>query len=61
MNKDVSIMLEKIYDLFLKKFKDELISWDHFIEFIAIDNQGSLFFEIRHKFEWLLKISLIKR
>lgn len=55
MNKDVSSMLEKIYDLFLKKFKDEPIAWDHFIEFIAIDNQGSLFFEIPHKFEWLFE------
>ncbi len=55
MNRDVSSMLEKIYDLFLKKFKDETTSWDHFIEFIAIDNQGSLFFEIPHKFEWLFE------
>ncbi len=55
MNKDVSSMLEKIYDLFLKKFKNKLTSWDHFIEFIAIDNQGSLFFEIPHKFEWLFE------
>lgn len=55
MNKEVSSMVEKIYDLFLKKFKDELTSWDHFIEFIAIDNQGSLFFEIPHKFEWLFE------
>ncbi len=55
MNKDVSAMLENIYDLFLKKFKDELTSWDHFIEFIAVDNQGCLFFEIPHKFEWLFE------
>ncbi len=55
MNKDVSVMLENIYDLFLKKFKDEITSWDHFIEFIAVDNQGSLFFEIPHKFEWLFE------
>ena len=55
MNKDVSSMLENIYDLFLKKFKAGRTSWDHFIEFIAIDNQGSLFFEIPHKFEWLFE------
>ncbi len=55
MNKNVPSMLEKIYDLFFKKFKDERTSWDHFIEFIAIDNQGSLFFEIPHKFEWLFE------
>lgn len=55
MNKDVSSMLENIYDLFLKKFKAELTTWDHFIEFIAVDNQGSLFFEIPHKFEWLFE------
>ncbi len=55
MNKDVFSMLERIYDLFLKKFKDGFTSWDHFIEFIAVDNQGSLFFEIPHKFEWLFE------
>lgn len=55
MNKDVSSMLERMYDLFLKKFQNRLIAWDHFIEFIAVDNQGSLFFEIKHKFEWLFE------
>ncbi len=46
-------MLENIYNLFLEKFQDEITTWDRFIEFIAVDNQGSLFFEIPHKFEWL--------
>ena len=48
-------MLENIYDLFLKKFKDELTAWNRLLEFIAVDNQGSLFFEIPHKFEWLFE------
>lgn len=55
MNSEVSSMLERMYDLFSRKYKDEITAWDHFIEFIAVDNQGSLFFELTHKFEWLFE------
>lgn len=55
MNKEVYSMLERMHELFKNKFQDRLTAWDHFIEFIAVDNQGSLFFEIPLKFEWLFE------
>lgn len=52
-NPNVRIMLEKLYDTFAKKFNDSIKAWDHFIEFLAIDNSGDMIFQIKHKFEWL--------
>ncbi len=51
---EVRIMLEKLYDLFRKKFKDSHKAWDYFIEFLAVDNSGEMIFQIEHKFEWLI-------
>lgn len=46
-------MLENVYGLFTEKFKDDIKAWDHFIEFLAVDNQGGLIHQLCHKFEWL--------
>jgi len=48
-------MLETMYILLLGKFKDKIIAWDHFIEFLAVDNSGHLIFQLNHKFEWLFE------
>lgn len=55
MNQEVRKMLENMYNIFSKKFKDEVIAWDHFIDFLAVDNCGSLIYQFRHKFEWLFE------
>ncbi len=49
----VKTMLEDILHVFTDKFKEPLVSWDRFIEFIATEARGSLFYKVDHKFEWL--------
>ena len=46
-------MLENLLDIFSEEFKDKLVAWDRFIEFLATDSRGSLIFQLDHKFEWL--------
>jgi type I restriction-modification system DNA methylase subunit len=48
----VKTMLEDILHVFTEKFVDPLQSWDRFIEFIATEARGSVFYELDHKFEW---------
>jgi len=55
MNQKVRDMLEQIYDIFTDKFKDRVVAWDYFIEFLAVDNCGSLLFQLDHKLEWFVK------
>ena len=53
MNQDVRKMLEGMYDLLTQKFHDPVKAWDSLIEFLAVDNCGSLIHQLDHKFEWL--------
>ncbi len=46
-------MLENMYGLFNEKVQDKRKAWDYLIEMLAVDNRGSIIFEIGHKFEWL--------
>lgn len=46
-----------MYDLLTDKFHDPIKAWDNFIDFLAVDNCGSLLYQINHKFEWLVKDS----
>ncbi len=55
MDQDVRKMLERIYDLLTAKFHDRYKAWDHFIDFLATDNCGSLIHQLDHKFEWLFE------
>lgn len=55
MKQDVRKMLERMYDLLTEKFHDSYKAWDHFIEFLAVDNCGSLIYQLDHKFEWLFE------
>lgn len=57
MNQDVRKMLDGMYDLITVKFRDPVKAWDHFIDFLATDNCGSLLFQMDHKFEWLFEDS----
>ena len=57
MNPEVRKMLENIYDLLTEKFHDSYTAWDHFIDFLATDNCGSLIHQLDHKFEWLFEDS----
>ncbi len=50
-------MLESMYDLLTGKFHYSVKSWDNFVEFLAVDNCGSLFLQLDHKFEWLFEDS----
>ncbi len=53
MEPKVRAMLENMYDVFNQKIQDKRKAWDYLIEFLAVDNRGSVIFEIGHKFEWL--------
>ncbi len=53
-NSEVREMLNKLYEIFLKKFKDMQKAWNHFLEFIAIDNSAGLIYEIGLNIEWLI-------
>lgn len=55
MNTDVRKMLDSMYDTLTAKFHDPIIAWDHLIEFLAVDNCGSMLFQMDHKFEWLFE------
>ncbi len=55
MNSNVREMLESMFDLFTEKFADMVEAWDHFVEFLAVDNHGSLICQLDHKFEWLFE------
>lgn len=55
MNQDVRKMLESMYDLLNQKFNDSVKAWDSLIEFLAVDNCGSLYYQLNHKFEWLFE------
>ncbi|MEZ5357200.1 MAG: methyltransferase domain-containing protein [Candidatus Zixiibacteriota bacterium] len=61
MDQSVRTMLERLYGIFEAKFKDTRESWNHFIEFIAVDNKPTLYRQVKHKFEWLFDdLSLCK-
>jgi len=53
MEPKVRAMLENMYNLFHQKIQDKRKAWDYLIEMLAVDNRGSVIFEIGHKFEWL--------
>lgn len=55
MNQEVRQMLEYMYVLLNQKFNDSVKAWDALIEFLAVDNCGSLFYQLDHKFEWLFE------
>jgi len=57
MKQDVRKMLERMYDLLTEKFNDPVKAWDNFIEFLAVDNYGSLIYQLDHMFEWLFEDS----
>ena len=46
-----------MYDLLTDKFHDPIKAWDNLIDFVAVDNCGSLIYQINHKFEWLVEDS----
>ena len=53
MGQDAKIMLERMYDLVLNKFEDELEAWDSLVDLVAADHQANLLAKLNHKFEWL--------
>ena len=55
MDQNVRKMLESMHDLLTEKFHDPHKAWDHFIDFLAVDNCGSLIYQLDHKFEWLFE------
>ena len=55
MKSEVRKMLDSMYDTLTAKFHDPVKAWDHLIEFLAVDNCGSLFYQVDHKFEWLFE------
>ena len=55
MEPKVRAILENMYDVFNQKIQDKRKAWDYLIEFLAVDNRGSVIFEIGHKFEWLFE------
>lgn len=57
MKQEVRKMLENMYEVLTGKFHDPYKAWDHFIEFLAVDNCGSLLYQLNHKFEWLFEDS----
>ncbi len=57
MDLEVRKMLESMYGLLTGKFHDPYKAWDHFIDFLATDNCGSLIHQLDHKFEWLFEDS----
>ena len=48
-------MLDRMYDTLTAKFHDSYKAWDHLVEFLAVDNCGSMLFQMDHKFEWLFE------
>lgn len=52
MKPKVRTMLEELLNVFTDKFADPLVSWDRFIEFLATEARGSVFYQLDHKFEW---------
>lgn len=57
MNLEVRTMLDSMYEIFIYKFNDPLKAWDHFIEFLAVDNCAPLIWQLNHRFERLFKDS----
>ena len=55
MKSDVRKMLDSMYDTLTAKFHDSYKAWDHLVEFLAVDNCGSMLFQMDHKFEWLFE------
>lgn len=55
MNQEVRLMLENVLDVFSEEFEDKTIAWERFLEFIATDSRGSLFYKFDHKFEWFFE------
>lgn len=53
MENKARTMLENTYALFKEKVQDKRKAWDYLLEFVAVENRGSVIFEIGHKFEWL--------
>ncbi|MEZ5359670.1 MAG: N-6 DNA methylase [Candidatus Zixiibacteriota bacterium] len=61
MDQSVRTMLERLYRLFEARFNNTRESWNHFLEFIAVDNKPTLYKQLHHKFEWLFNdLSLCK-
>ena len=58
---EVRKMLEDMYSLLNNKYSDSVKAWDSLIEFLAVDNCGSLIYQLDHKFEWLFEDSELSR
>ena len=46
-------MLNQMYDLFQREFSEPMAAWDRFIEFLAVDHQWHLVYQLDHHFQWL--------
>ena len=57
MNLEVRTMLDSMYEIFIDKFNDPVKAWDHFIEFLAVDNCAPLICQLENRFEWVFKDS----
>ena len=55
MKPEVYKMIENMYKLLFEKFKNKQLAWNRLIEFIAVDNNGALFLQLNHKFEFLFE------
>ena len=53
-NPEVRIVLDKLFNLFYKKFNEKDKAWDYFIEFLAADNSLEIALQLEHKFEWFI-------
>jgi DNA modification methylase len=61
MENKARTMLENMYALFNDKVNDKRKAWDYLLELLAVDNRGSVIFEIGHKFEWLFNDSSLSK
>lgn len=55
MNLQVKSMLESTYGLIAGALQDPLKGWDHFLEFVAVENSTDVITQLDHKFEWLFE------
>lgn len=53
MDQDAVTMLENLYAFFIEKFKNKALAWERLLEFLAVDNQAKIFWQVNHKFEYL--------
>ena len=52
---EIKRMLNRLFDIFLSKFKDTSVAWDNLIEFIAIDHSPNVFLKGIKKAQWLFE------